>query len=162
MRGEEEVRRAMEAYGDMVWRVCMVHLKNAADTEDILQEVFLKYALHSQPFESPQHEKAWVLRVAINRCRDVLRGVFRGKTASLDEVMDCQAEPVPQEHRDLLAAVLELPAKYKDVVYLHYFEGYTAGEIGKLLHKNTNTVYTWLERARKLLKTQLEGGDYHG
>ena len=103
-----------------------------------------------------------MLRVAINRCRDVLRGVFRGKTASLDEVMDCQAEPVPQEHRDLLAAVLELPAKYKDVVYLHYFEGYTAGEIGKLLHKNTNTVYTWLERARKLLKTQLEGGDCHG
>ena len=151
MRGEEEVRRAMEAYGDMVWRVCMVHLKNAADTEDILQEVFLKFALHSQPFESPQHEKAWVLR-----------GVFQGKTASLDEVMDCQAEPVPQEHRDLLAAVLELPAKYKDVVYLHYFEGYTAGEIGKLLHKNTNTVYTWLERARKLLKTQLEGGDCHG
>ena len=89
-------------------------------------------------------------------------GVFRGKTASLDEVMDCQAEPVPQEHRDLLAAVLELPAKYKDVVYLHYFEGYTAGEIGKLLHKNPNTVYTWLERARKLLKSQLEGGDYHG
>ena len=84
------------------------------------------------------------------------------KTAVLDEVMDCQAEPVPQEHRDLLAAVLELPAKYKDVVYLHYFEGYTAGEIGKLLHKNPNTVYTWLERARKLLKSQLEGGDYHG
>ena len=66
MRSEEEVRRALDAYGDMVWRVCMVHLKNRDDAQDILQNVLLKFAQHTRPFQSPEHEKAWVLRVAIN------------------------------------------------------------------------------------------------
>lgn len=66
MRSEKEVRRALDAYGDMVWRVCMVHLKNRDDAQDILQNVLLKFAQHTRPFQSPEHEKAWVLRVAIN------------------------------------------------------------------------------------------------
>ena len=66
MRSEEEVRRALDSYGDMVWRVCMVHLKNRDDAQDILQNVLLKFAQHTRPFQSPEHEKAWVLRVAIN------------------------------------------------------------------------------------------------
>lgn len=162
MRSEEEVRQAMDTYSDMVWRVCMVHLKNTADTEDILQNVFLKYALHTAPFESSEHEKAWVLRVAINQCRDLLRSVFHSRMVPLDELFEEQGEPVSQEHRDVLRAVLSLPSKYRDVVYLHYYEGYNAQEIGGLLKKNPNTVYTLLTRARKLLKESLEGGESHG
>ncbi len=162
MRDEEEVRQAMERYGPSVWRVCMVHLKNRTDAEDILQNVFLKYALRDDPFESQEHEKAWVLRVAINQCRDLLSSVFRSRTVPLDQLLEEQADPVPQEHREVLQAVLSLPVKFRDVVYLYYFEGYKAAEIGKLLGKKVNTVYTLLERARKLLKVQLEGGDGNG
>lgn len=163
MRSEDQVRQAMDEYGDMVWRVCMVHLKNTADSEDILQNVFLKYALHNAPFESPEHEKAWILRVAINACRDLLRNVFRSRTVPLEEVFQEQAQEVPEEHRDLLRAVLTLPPQYKDAVYLYYYEGYKAAEIGKILRKNVNTVYSLLERARGLLKKRLaEGGDSHG
>ena len=162
MRDEEEVRQAMERYGPSVWRVCMVHLKNRTDAEDILQNVFLKYALRDDPFESQEHEKAWVLRVAINQCRDLLSSVFRSQTVPLDQLLEEQADPVPQEHREVLQAVLSLPVKFRDVVYLYYFEGYKAAEIGKLLGKKVNTVYTLLERARKLLKVQLEGGDGNG
>lgn len=163
MRSEDQVRQAMDEYGDMVWRVCMVHLKNTADSEDILQNVFLKYALHTAPFESPEHEKAWILRVAINACRDLLRNVFRSRTVPLEEVFQEQAQEVPEENRDLLRAVLTLPPQYKDAVYLYYYEGYKAAEIGKILRKNVNTVYSLLERARGLLKKRLaEGGNSHG
>lgn len=162
MRGEEEVRQAMEQYGPSVWRVCMVHLKNRTDAEDILQTVFLKYALRDAPFESQEHEKAWVLRVAINQCRDLLSSVFRSRAVPLEQLLEEQADPVPQEHREVLQAVLSLPEKFRDAVYLYYYEGYKAAEIGKLLGKKVNTVYTLLERARKLLKVQLEGGDGNG
>ena len=73
-----------------------------------------------------------------------------------------QGQPVEEEYRELLRAVLSLPPKYRDAVYLYYYEGYRAAEIGKLLGKNVNTVYTLLERSRKLLRDQLEGGGSHG
>ena len=162
MRSEEEVRRALDAYGDMVWRVCMVHLKNRDDAQDILQNVLLKFAQHTRPFQSPEHEKAWVLRVAINESRDLLRDAFRSRSAPWEEVLSQQAQPVEEEYRELLRAVLSLPPKYRDAVDLYYYEGYRAAEIGKLLGKNVNTVYTLLERSRKLLRDQLEGGGSHG
>lgn len=109
MRSEEEVRRALDAYGDMVWRVCMVHLKNRDDAQDILQNVLLKFAQHTRPFQSPEHEKAWVLRVAINESRDLLRDAFRSRSAPWEEVLSQQGQPVEEEYRELLRAVLSLP-----------------------------------------------------
>ena len=73
MRNEEEVNQAIERYADTVRRICMVHLKNLSDTEDIFQTVFLKYVLRSVPFESAEHEKAWIIRVTINACKDLLK-----------------------------------------------------------------------------------------
>ena len=119
MRSEEEVRRALDAYGDMVWRVCMVHLKNRDDAQDILQNVLLKFAQHTRPFQSPEHEKAWVLRVAINESRDLLRDAFRSRSVSWEEVLSQQGQPVEEEYRELLRAVLSLPPKYRDAVYLY-------------------------------------------
>ena len=134
----------------------MVHLKNSADTEDIFQNVFLKYALSSAVFETPQHEKAWFIRVTMNACKDLLKSFFRSRTVPLDQVVEQAAEP-GDERSEVLEAVLKLPEKYRRVVYLHYFEGYTAPQIGKLLNKNANTVYTLLTRARQLLKNDLGG-----
>ena len=134
MRSEEEINTAIEQYADTVKRICIVHLKNHADTEDIFQTVFLKYALSSAVFENTEHEKAWFIRVTINACRDLLRSFFRSRTVPLDVLADQEA-PSFADNREVLEAVLSLPAKYRDVVYLHYYEGYTAPQIGEILEK---------------------------
>lgn len=160
MRSEQETNRAIERYGDTVRRLCMIHLKNEADTQDIFQTVFLKYLLHDQPFESEEHEKAWLIRVTLNTCKDLLKSFFRSRTVPLEE-LTAQAADLSDERREVLGAVLELPQKEREVVYLHYYEGYTAPEMGRLLGKNVNTIYTHLARARERLRERL-GGEVHG
>ena len=155
MRSEEEAGRAIDLYGDTVRRICMVHLKNAADTEDIFQTVFLKYVLHSPDFDSPEHEKAWIIRVTVNACKDLLKSFFHSKTLPLDTLRAVPTKGT-EDYSDVLEAVLSLPAKYKDVVYLYYYEEYSAAQISRILRKNVNTVYTLLNRARQMLKDKLE------
>ena len=157
MRSEREMAEAIQRYGDTVRRLCMVHLKNYADTEDIFQTVFLKYALTSVSFDSTEHEKAWLIRVTLNACKDLLKSIFRSRTVSLEELVEQPAQLSP-DHREVLEAVISLPARYRDVVYLHYYEEYTAPEIARILGKNVNTVYTRLTRAKGLLREKL-GGD---
>ena len=158
MRSEQEVNAAIERYSDTVRRLCMIHLKNHADTEDIFQTVFLKYVLSSVSFESEEHEKAWFIRVTLNACKDLLKSFFRSHTVSIEEVLE-QPAALPEDNREVLQAVLSLPQKYKDVIYLHYYEGYTAPQMSKLLGKNVNTIYTLLTRARQMLKEKLGGED---
>lgn len=155
MRSEAEINRAVEQYSDMIWRICLYHLKNAADAEDVFQNVFLKYLLHEGDFDGDEHEKAWLIRVAINACKDYQRGLFRHKTLCLEELED--AASIPPESHEVLDAVFTLPSKYKDVLYLHYYEGYSAAEIGKLLGRRENTVYSLLARGRAMLKGKLGG-----
>ena len=160
MRSEQEINAAIDRYADTVRRLCMIQLKNYADTEDIFQNVFLKYALSSRSFESPEHEKAWFIRVTINACKDLIKSFFRSRTVSLDQLME-QPGQLLEDHREVLEAVISLPRKYREVIYLHYYEGYTAPQISEILGKNTNTVYTWLARAREMLKQKL-GGEADG
>ncbi|MBQ8539420.1 MAG: sigma-70 family RNA polymerase sigma factor [Ruminococcus sp.] len=158
MRSEQQVNTAIEQYADMVRRLCMVHLKNYADTQDIFQNVFLKYALSNIVFESDEHEKAWIVRVTINECKDLLKSFFVRKTVPLSEALSC-AVHIESQEKEVLQAVLSLPQKYREVVYLYYYEGYSAVEIGRLLSKNVNTVYTLLNRSKQKLKEML-GGDF--
>ena len=95
--------------------------------------------------------------MTINACKDLLRSFFRSRTVSMEEVLD-QPAPLPPDTRGVLEAVLALPQKYRNVVYLHYYEGYTAPEISRILGKNVNTVYTLLNRSRQMLRDTL-GGD---
>lgn len=155
MRSEQEVDIAIERYSDTVRRLCMVHLKNYADTEDIFQVVFLKYAVSNVIFENQEHEKAWFVRVTLNACRDLLKSFFRRHTVPLERIMEPSA--LQQDNRDVLEAALSLPPKYRDVVYLHYYEGYTASQIDAILHKNSNTIYTLLARSKKMLRKKLGG-----
>jgi RNA polymerase sigma factor (sigma-70 family) len=159
MRSEYEVNRAVEQYADTVRRLCMLHLKSYHDTEDIFQTVFLKYVLSSVEFENEEHEKAWFIRVTINACRDFVKDFFRSHIVPLEELLHQQEEFTP-DNSEVLEAVLSLPAKYREAVYLYYYEGYTAVEIARILKKNKNTVYTLLTRSKKLLKEKL-GGDDH-
>lgn len=157
MRSEREANRAIELYADTVRRLCVVHLKNHADAEDIFQTVFLKYVLSSVTFESDAHEKAWFIRVTVNACKDLLKSFWRSRTVSIEELLDEPAS-IDEESREVLDAVLSLPTKYRQVVYLHYYEGYAAPQIARIIGKNPNTIYTLLTRAKKLLKDRL-GGD---
>ena len=157
MRSEQEVNRAVDRYADMVRRLCMIHLKNEADTEDIFQTVFLKYLLSLVVFESEEHEKAWLIRVTSNACKDLLKSFFRSRTTSLDDLLERPAE-LPPDHREVLEAVLSLPRKYREVIYLHYYEDYTAPQISRILGKKVNTIYTLLTRSKQMLREKL-GGD---
>lgn len=159
MRSESEVNAALEGYSDTVRRLCMIHLKNLADTEDIFQTVFLKYVLSSVVFESEEHERAWFIRVTINACRDLRKSFFRSRTLPIDTIAE-QAAELPPDNREILEAVLSLPQKYRDVIYLHFYEGYSAPEISGILGKNVNTVYTHLTRAKQMLKEMIGGDGY--
>ena len=156
MRSEQEVNRAVEQYSDMILRLCMVSLKHPQDAEDILQTVFLKYALSDKDFESEEHEKAWLIRVAVNACKDLLKSLFRRSVVPLEEACGCVAD-MDEEQLFLLQALRELPKEYREVIYLHFYEGYTASEIAGILRKNPNTVYTHLRRAKEALKDRLGG-----
>ena len=160
MRNEAEVNRAIDLYADTVRRICFLYLKNDADVDDIFQEVFLKYLLHPSSFESDAHEKAWLIRVSINACQDLLKSFFRRRVRSIEEVT---TEPfyLQEEDKGLLDAVFRLAPKYRNTIYLCYYEGYTAVEIAGILKRSENTIYTWLDRARKELKKQL-GGEWDG
>lgn len=159
MRNEKEAENAVKLYADLVRRICFLHLKNHADTEDIFQNVFLKYILRSDAFESPEHEKAWLIRVTINECKNLLKSFHRTKTIDLDSLSE-QAGEWEEKDTKVLEAVLALPPKYKNVIYLFFYEGYTAVEISKILHQNVNTIYTLLSRAKLKLKNRLGGEEF--
>ena len=156
MRSEQEVNNAIGLYSDMVLRLCTVYLKNGTDAEDIFQTVFLKYALTDRPFESPEHEKAWLIRVTVNACKDWLKRFSRSRTISLEELTEYAPSVTPEQYA-VMEAVWSLPKPYRDVIYLHYYEDYTAPEIAGILKRNPNTVYTHLHKGKELLRELLGG-----
>ena len=155
MRSEAEAERAIGCYADTVRRICFMHLKKTEDVEDAFQDVFLKYILHEREFESRAHEKAWLIRVTINVCKDMLKNPFRKRICSIEDV-NIEPFTLQNNESELLDCILAMPSKYKDVIYLFYYEGYSAVEIAAIMRRKENTIYTWLDRARKRLKGQLE------
>ena len=105
VRSEFEVDRAVEQYSDMIRRICLYQLKNATDTEDVFQTVFLKYLLYPKSFDSPEHEKAWFIRVTLNACRDHLKSLFRRHTLPLEELGEEVAAIPPEQHQVLDAGI---------------------------------------------------------
>ncbi len=160
MRNEQDLKDVMDLYSDTVKRICVVYLKNTTDTEDIFQNVFLKYYKSSVYFESEEHRKSWIIRITINECKDLLKSFFRKNTVSINEISEIKTDTNFNENSYVREAVLNLPEKYKMVIYLHYFEGYTAVEIGKILNKKANSIYTLLARGREQLKTTLGGNEH--
>ena len=155
MRSESEVIRAVGLYADTVRRVCLCRLRDPRDTEDIFQEVLLRYMRDDTRFDSAEHEKAWILRVTLNACSDLKRKIFRRGEIPLEEAL--QAAQTSDTHREVLRAVLSLKPRYRDAVYLYYYEGYSAKEIAAMLGKRENTVYSLLGRAREQLRDVLGG-----
>ena len=150
--GAEEV---LERYAATVFAAAYTMVKNKEDAEDIAQEVFISYVKAKPAFESAEHEKAWLLRVTINRCKSFFRSAWQRKTTGLED--DFPDTPFTPDETAVVEAVNRLPKKYRQVIYLYYIEGYATGEIAAILEMPQNTVLSQLARARKLLKTALKG-----
>ncbi len=137
----------------MVYRTAYHALCDRSYAQDITQEVFLKLLQTLPDFESDEHERAWLIRVTLNMCKNYNRKVYSHPTSELSETI-VSNERFGQG--PVLEAVMELPEKYRTVVYLHYFEGYKISEICDLTGQNQNTVSSLLMRARKRLRLMLE------
>lgn len=152
---DQRFREAVELYGDMVFRLAYSYLKNRADAEDVMQEALLKLYTERKDFESPDHEKHWLIRVAVNECRKLLRSPWRRRTGPLDEIEEAAAFDRPAQS-ELFRQVMALPPKYRAAVYLYYYEGYSVKETAALLGAKASTVQTWLMRARGQLQIKLK------
>jgi RNA polymerase sigma-70 factor (ECF subfamily) len=141
----------IDRHADILIRICFTYMKNMSDAEDLAQDTFLKVIEKKPVFENFEHEKAWLIRVAINLCKNRLRTVWFKRTSPLDE----NACNFTQEESEVMGAVLELPAKYRSIILLFYFEEYSIKEIAGILRKNESTIGSQLHRARKLLKSKL-------
>ena len=158
MTQEELAHHLVETYADAMLRLSFSYLKNTADAQDVCQTVLVKLLTRPRDFESPEHERAWVLKMTANQCRDLLKSAWRHRTCDLEACAQLAAPEEPQG--SIWDAVSTLPDKYRAVVHLHYCEGYKAQEIAHILHIPVNTVYTRLARARAQLKELLEGEEY--
>ena len=151
-----EPSAVFERYADMVYRLAFVRTKNRADSDDLLQEVFLRYLKVWKTMQSEEHIKAMLIRMAVNSSKSLLGSAWFRKTEGLSDALPAKEEP-PES--PVLAAVLQLPQKYRTVVHLHYYQGYRIEEIAKLLSLSPAAVKTRLFRARELLKNQIKAED---
>lgn len=151
-----DVLALFQRYKDPVYRLALSMTNSPADAEDVCQTVFLKL-LEKQPELEPGKERAWLLQVTANQCRSLWRWLRRRPTVPLEEALSLAAP----EAETLLRQVMELSPKERAVLYLHYYEGFSTREVGRMLHISQSAVTTRLLRARKKLKEELgEGGQY--
>ena len=141
-----------------LYRAALAVIGNKTDAEDVVQEVFLRAYEKAPEFESEAHEKAWLIRVTVNLCNSRLRSPWRKRTEPLLDSYPA-AEP---EQRELLEHVLSLPPKYRAVIHLVYYEGYTVKDIAELTGQKESTIRSLLTRARQKLKSVLKEDDYEG
>lgn len=151
---EEYINEMVRKHSDMILRLALTYVRNIADAQDICQEVFIRLFQHHPVFADHEHERAWILRVTINRCKDMLRSPWKRYISGLER----SDLPIPEaEEREVVTAVLKLPVKYRIVIHLYYFENYSTAEISGMLEYKESTVRTQLKRARERLKLLMGG-----
>ena len=145
-------------YSDMVYRLALARCRSVSDAEDVLQDVFTRYVRSDPSFDSAAHQKAWLIRATINCTNSLLTSAWRRHTTPLDELTaGAEAVGSDDEAVEVYAAVLRLPKNLRTVIHLYYYEGYRVNEIAELTNSNTNTVKSWLRRARERLEKDLKG-----
>lgn len=151
----EQFETYFRKYHSMVYRISFSQVKNHADAEDILQEVFVRLLCHEPEYESPEHEKAWMIRTALNLCRDLLKSKWQSTRVELEEIPEQEKSyfRLPgMEEDETLWAVMSLPEKFRNCLYLFYYEDYSIREIAVCLNMNENSVKANLKRGRERLK----------
>ncbi len=165
-RNRESLQHTIETYFPTLYRIAFLQMKNTADAEDIVQEVFFRYMKSGMEFESREHEKAWFIKVTLNCCRKLWRSPWVKRRVTLPEgeerAGDVCGETAEssylkdEQSRELLQAVLELPDKYREVIHLFYYEELAVKEIAEILEKQESTVTSLLTRGRRILKRKLQ------
>ena len=153
MLNPAEWEQAIALYGEMVYRVLRIHVKDKADADDLYQETFIRLMRNRKPFTDEEHRKAWLLRVALNLCKDFHNSYWQRRVVSLNTTSDLSTEDEPDA--GVVQAVMKLPEKMRIAVHLHYYEGYSVPEIARLLDRKENSIYSDLSRARIKLKKWL-------
>lgn len=150
----DKAEAAVRKYGDSLMRIAYTYTRNMEDAQDMVQEAFIKYLTKAPEFLSSEHEKAWLIRITINICKNHLASSYIKGRAELDENLS-----VCDEHSTLIDAVDSLPEKYRTAIHLFYYEGYSTKEIAKIIGLTESAVTSRLQRGRGLLKKML-GDDF--
>ncbi len=151
----EKTERIIRQYSDTIYRIAVHNCQSAADAEDILQDVCIELLTKCPCRDDPEHLKAWLIRVTVNKCRSLHRLAWRRNSVPLDECSEF-AQP---EQSSVMEEIRQLPETMRNVIYLYYYEEFTIAEIAEILGKNPNTVSSTLQRARRKLKDLLEEGE---
>lgn len=149
----QKIENILDKFGNTILRTAYSYLHNMDDAEEVVQEVIIKYLKANIQFENEEHKKAWLIRVAINTSKNMI------KYNKIREYSDIEEENIITENNDLTYVweeVKKLPEKYSEAIYLYYQEGYSTKEIAKILNKNESTIRSNLSRAREQLKNQLK------
>lgn len=147
-----------EKHFEMVYRVCFSFMKNVADTEDAVSETFLKLMSHMPEMKNENHLKGWLVVTASNYCKNQLKYWWRKKRTSIDESCWNGKTALADARNEMLDAILRLPKRYKTVIYLYYYEGYSSKEIGEMVGRSASAIRNDLQKARKYLKAELQDG----
>lgn len=143
------IEEAVATYSNMLYKICIVMLCNEQDAQDAIQETFCRYLEKKPDFTDSEHEKAWLIQVVTNICRDMLRFRSRHPKVSIDEVTDSYTSA---DDRDILTELLDLPIRHRTVIYLYYVEGYQVREVASLLKISEHAVKKRLQRGRQQLR----------
>jgi RNA polymerase sigma-70 factor (ECF subfamily) len=158
---DKYIHRIVTQYSDCIVKLSYTYVKNICDAEDVAQDVFMSLIKRNKPFESEEHEKAWLLRTAVNKSRNYLKSGWVKRTVSAEEI---GKENIPAENEyigeesEVMEAVLSLPEKYRVPIHLFYYGGYSINEIAGIMRKKPATVGTLLARGREKLKAVMIGG----
>lgn len=153
-RPTNDIEFVIHSYGNMLFRLCLIMLGNTNDAEDAVQEVVIKYLQKAPKFENTEHEKAWLIKVSTNQCKDILRFRSRNQMVDIDQIKECVKE---ESDSEIIDALMTLPEKYKIVLILYYVEGYSTKEIAGVIGKTASAVKMRLKKGRMLLKAVYEG-----
>ncbi len=153
VRPTDVLENILSTYGTMLFRYSLLILGNAEDAEDVVQDTLFKYWQKAPEFNDLEHEKAWLLTVTANRCRDLLRTRKRRGEMALETVLESSGEIAKQTSESgILEALMTLPEKYKQVLYLYYVEEYRVEDIAGMIGRTSSAVKMRLKKGRQLLE----------
>lgn len=147
-------------YSNLIFKLSMTYLANKSDAEDVTQEVFIKLFTNKTPFDTLEHEKYWIIRVTINACKNHLRTFWNKNTTYLEDNLEEVEKNTEDDYSYIQELLFSLNEKYRVVLYLYYYEGYSIEEIAKILKITQSGVKMRLKRGREKLKLDLEAEDY--
>ncbi len=148
-----EAEQVIRKHSDLVYRLAYSYTQNRSDADDVFQETFLRYVRKKPKFTSEEHEKAWFIRVAVNCAKKQMTCAWKRHNVTLE---DYQQGAVQPEEIGLRRALAALPARYRSVIYLYYYEGYRTEEIVRILSRKPSTIRSQLSRARDQLEQLLK------